>query len=397
MLNRVLQSLLRNLVHGAGDLRIELKRGIDMHPQSACKSSAQIACKLVQRGPQARTLHGRRVQLVAEFADLLHHGAQQVLDSRNMCASLGRNTLQIHAHQVKLQAQRRQILPDGIVQESGNPGPLEVLGFERAQDCAAQFLFGATPGSALVGGTAGVANLPLHTNGKHHDVPDRIAMPLAQDQRLTLQSAGEPSSPGIAGFMIQRLRDYPALQLRGGLSENSRSIAVDALEYQVCRNHPLARRALFQQQFGKELGVFHEQALSFARENLARGSGHIAGHQAVLVEQFVRLAGFRVAVAKAHEFHYARIRLGHHLGHSHTQPAIHQVLLGHHNRPGLSGGAADGFAVQRLHGVHINDARLNASAASKAWATSKPLAIIVTSRPSATWIDLPISNFWSAP
>ena len=94
-------------------------------------------------------------------------------------------------------------------------------------------------------------------------------------------------------------------------------------------------------------------------------------------------------------------RFGHHLRHAHAQPAIHQVLFGHHDGAGFGGGAAmasrsSGFTVCMSITRAEMPSASSVSAASSAWATSRPLAMMVTSVPSATSMALPISNFWSA-
>ena len=54
------------------------------------------------------------------------------------------------------------------------------------------------------------------------------------------------------------------------------------------------------------------------------------------------------------------LAFGHGLRHAHAQPAVHQVLFGHHDGAGFRRRAADRVAVQRLHGVHIDHPRRHA-------------------------------------
>ncbi len=90
--------------------------------------------------------------------------------------------------------------------------------------------------------------------------------------------------------------------------------------------------------------------------------------------------------------------LGHHLRHPHAQAAIHQVLFRHHDGAGFGRGLrmasrSSGLTVCMSITRAEMPSASSVSAASRACATSRPLAMMVTSLPSATWIALPISNF----
>ncbi len=68
-------------------------------------------------------------------------------------------------------------------------------------------------------------------------------------------------------------------------------------------------------------------------------------------------SGFGVGVLDADEFHGAGMRFGDDLGDAHAEAGSDQMFFGDHDGAGFRGGALDGFAIERLDGVHVDDAR----------------------------------------
>ena len=117
----------------------------------------------------------------------------------------------------------------------------------------------------------------------------------------------------------------------------------------------------------------------------------------ILLQQFLGLAGFGVAVVNADKLHDARAGLRHHLRHADAEPAIHQVLFGNHDGAGLRGGARDGIAVERLHGMHVDDAHGHALGFQRlrrqdGLCHQQAVGDDGDVRAITTWMDLPISN-----
>jgi hypothetical protein len=129
--------------------------------------------------------------------------------------------LQIHADQIQLQSQRRQVLAHGVVEKPGNHVALELLGLEGAQHGVAQFLIGGAPGSDFAAHAAGVANLPAEADGKHGE--PQMALPRrsrsttvspsrarAKRSRHTLASSGGRAS--AAGRPASSEAGFPKME-----------------------------------------------------------------------------------------------------------------------------------------------------------------------------------------
>src|SRR5262249_59864426 len=137
------------------------------------------------------------------FADALHHLAQYLLNLRDTLADSRGGSCQIHADEVELQAERRQILADGVVEEAGHHRPLELLRFQSTEDRVAQFVFRRTPRRDFAPDTSRVTALARQLNGEHRNVPYRLAAPLAKQQVIAVKGALEAAAPGARPLFLQ--------------------------------------------------------------------------------------------------------------------------------------------------------------------------------------------------
>ena len=82
------------------------------------------------------------------------------------------------------------------------------------------------------------------------------------------------------------------------------------------------------------------------------------------------------------------------------RPAGHQMLLGHHDGARFPGGAVDRGAIQRLDGIHVDDAGGDAFRFERLLRPDRlrhqqAVGDNRQVRPSVNCTDPPILNFWS--
>src|SRR5271157_860420 len=258
MLDGILNRLLRHLVHGGGNFGIDFERRVHIHPQDAGEAFAEAHRKPVEGDAQAGPFDRGGVQRVAVFADLLHHGLEQLLDLGDPAADAGGDVGKVHADQVELEAESGKVLADGIVQKAGDHGALEFLGLEGPQHGAAQFAFGDNPSGDVTRQAAGIADLTLHADGENRDVPDGVAPALAEGLRIAFQGAREAVHPGIGGFGVEGFSQGAIGQAGSGSAEDRRGVAIDANENAVRAGDPVAGGGLLQEDIGERTRVLHD-------------------------------------------------------------------------------------------------------------------------------------------
>ena len=107
------------------------------------------------------------------------------------------------------------------------------------------------------------------------------------------------------------------------------------------------------------------------------------------MDQLFRGSGLAELIPHTYPVHLRRALLYKTLSDCAAETADDIVLFSSYNSAGLCGTLYDQFLIQRLDGADIDDFR-SISAASRADATQRPVAIILTSLPSRITLPLPI-------
>ncbi len=227
--------------------------------------------------------------------------------------------------------------------------------------------------------------------------------------RVRPVSGARASSQAAAAQLLRRLaqererdRRRRARKCRAGRRSSGRPGSVRG------RRRKVKRQSAFGSwqgpcNFAHRAGPAGELILPLSRQDLADGGGYIAGHQAVLLQQLVGLAGFGVDILDAHELHGARMGFRHHLRHAHAQcrnpPGALRPPRWRRSRPRRGAMASRSIGLT----VCMSITRAEMPSASSVSAASMRLRHQqavgddgdVATRP-ATWMALPISNFWLA-